>query len=81
MNRVKFWGPNLLSAIQTCPQSLVMLQLYFLAALSAQCNGRSHHQGLTDRVFQLRVGSGSGIGKIYWVGSGSGSGSGIGNIY
>ena len=36
-------------------------------------------QGLTGRVFQLRVGSGSGIGKNYWVGSGSGSG--IGNIY
>ena len=36
-------------------------------------------QGLTGRVFQLRVGSGSGIGKNYRVGSGSGSG--IGNIY
>ena len=35
-------------------------------------------QGLTGRVFQLRVGSGSGIGKNYRVGSGSGSG--IGNI-
>ena len=38
-------------------------------------------QGLTGRVFQLRVGSGSGIGKNYRVGSGLGSGSGIGNIY
>ena len=36
-------------------------------------------QGLTGRVFQLRVSSG--IGKNYRVGSGSGSGSGIGNIY
>ena len=36
-------------------------------------------QGLTGRAFQLRVGSGSGIGKNYRVGSGSGSG--IGNIY
>ena len=40
-----------------------------------------HFQGLTGRVFQLRVGSGSGIGKNYRVGSGLGSGSGIGNIY
>ena len=39
----------------------------------------THCQGLTGRVFQLRVGSGSGIGKNYRVGSGSGSG--IGNIY
>ena len=38
-------------------------------------------QGLTGRVFQLRVGSGSGIGKNYRVGSGLGSGSGIGIIY
>ena len=42
---------------------------------------RGNNQGLTGRVFQLRVGSGSGIGKNYRVGSGSGSGSGIGNIY
>ena len=41
----------------------------------------SHHQGLTGRVFQLRVGSGSGIGKNYRVGSGLGLGSGIGIIY
>ena len=41
----------------------------------------SEEQGLTGRVFQLRVGSGSGIGKNYRVGSGLGSGSGIGNIY
>ena len=27
-------------------------------------------QGQTGRVFQLRVGSGSGIEKIFWVGSG-----------
>jgi len=40
-----------------------------------------HNQGLTGRVFQLRVGSGSGIGKNYWVGSGLGSGLGIGIIY
>ena len=40
-----------------------------------------HRQGLTGRVFQLRVGSGSGIGKNYRVGSGLGSGSGIGIIY
>ena len=40
---------------------------------------KSWEQGLTGRVFQLRVGSGSGIGKNYRVGSGSGSG--IGNIY
>ena len=40
-----------------------------------------HGQGLTGRAFQLRVGSGSGIGKNYRVGSGLGSGSGIGNIY
>ena len=40
-----------------------------------------HPQGLTGRVFQLRVGSGSGIGKNYRVGSGLGSGSGIGIIY
>ena len=39
------------------------------------------NQGLTGRVFQLRVGSGSGIGKNYRVGSGLGSGSGIGIIY
>ena len=39
------------------------------------------YQGLTGRVFQLRVGSGSGIGKNYRVGSGLGSGSGIGIIY
>ena len=32
-------------------------------------------QGLTGRVFQLRVGSGSGIEKNYRVGSGLGSGS------
>ena len=38
-------------------------------------------QGLTGRVFQLRVGSGSGIGKNYRVGSGLGLGSGIGIIY
>ena len=38
-------------------------------------------QGLTGRLFQLRVGSGLGIGKNYRVGSGLGSGSGIGNIY
>ena len=38
-------------------------------------------QGLTGRVFQLRVGSGLGIGKNYRVGSGLGLGSGIGNIY
>ena len=38
-------------------------------------------QGLTGMVFQLRVGSGSGIGKNYRVGSGLGSGSGIGIIY
>ena len=38
-------------------------------------------QGLTGRVFQLRVGSGLGIGKKYRVGLGSGLGSGIGNIY
>ena len=38
-------------------------------------------QGLTGRVFQLRVGSGSGIGKNYRVGSGLGSGSVIGIIY
>ena len=37
-------------------------------------------QGLTGRVFQLRVGSGSGIGKNYRVGSGLGLGSGIGII-
>ena len=37
--------------------------------------------GLTGRVFQLWVGSGSGIGKNYRVGSGLGSGSGIGIIY
>ena len=41
----------------------------------------TYMQGLTGRVFQLRVGSGSGIGKNYWVGSGLGSGSGIGIIY
>ena len=41
----------------------------------------SQDQGLTGRVFQLRVGSGSGIGKNYRVGSGLGSGSGIGIIY
>ena len=35
-------------------------------------------QGLTGRAFQLRVGSGSGIGKNYRVGSGLGLGSGIG---
>ena len=40
-----------------------------------------YRQGLTGRVFQLRVGSGSGIGKNYRVGSGLGSGSGIGIIY
>ena len=38
-------------------------------------------QGLTGRVFQLRVGSGSGIGKNYRVGSGLGLGSGIDIIY
>ena len=38
-------------------------------------------QGLTGRAFQLRVGSGSGIGKNYRVGSGLGLGSGIGIIY
>ena len=27
-------------------------------------------QGQTGRVFELRVGSGSGIEKIFWVGSG-----------
>ena len=37
-------------------------------------------QGLTGRVFQLWVGSGSGIGKNYQFGSGLGLGSGIGNI-
>ena len=41
----------------------------------------AYKQGLTGRVFQLRVGSGSGIGKNYRVGSGLGSGSGIGIIY
>ena len=41
----------------------------------------ARHQGLTGRLFQLRVGSGLGIGKNYRVGSGLGSGSGIGNIY
>ena len=41
----------------------------------------THLQGLTGRVFQLRVGSGLGIGKNYRVGSGLGSGSGIGIIY
>ena len=40
-----------------------------------------YHQGLTGRVFQLRVGSGSGIGKNYRVGSGLGLGSGIVIIY
>ena len=43
--------------------------------------GTVYRQGLTGRAFQLRVGSGSGIGKNYRVGSGLGSGSGIGNIY
>ena len=38
-------------------------------------------QGLTGRVFQLRVGSGSGIEKNYRVGSGLGLGLGIGIIY
>ena len=38
-------------------------------------------QGLTGRVFQLQVGSGSGIGKNYRVGSALGLGSGIGIIY
>ena len=42
---------------------------------------KNYVQGLTGRVFQLRVGSGSGIGKNYRVGSGLGSGSGIGIIY
>ena len=42
---------------------------------------KANNQGLTGRVFQLRVGSGSGIGKNYRVGSGLGSGSGIGIIY
>ena len=46
-----------------------------------QSEAASHSQGLTGRVFQLRVGSGSGIGKNYRVGSGLGSGSGIGIIY
>ena len=32
----------------------------------------SYGQGQTGRVFQLRVGSGSGIEKIFWVGSGIG---------
>ena len=30
----------------------------------------TYDQGQTGRVFQLRVGSGSGIEKIFWVGSG-----------
>ena len=42
---------------------------------------RYYIHGLTGRVFQLWVGSGSGIGKNYRVGSGLGSGSGIGIIY
>ena len=41
----------------------------------------TYKQGPTGRTFQLRVGSGSGIGKNYRVGSGLGSGSGIGIIY
>ena len=40
-------------------------------------HGSRCNQGLTGRVFQLRVGSGSGIGKNYRVGSGLGLGSGI----
>ena len=40
-----------------------------------------HGQGLTGRVFQLRVGSGLGIGKNYRVMLGLGLGSGIDNIY
>ena len=41
----------------------------------------TYRQGLTGKVFQLRVGSGLGIGKKYRVGSGLGLGSGIGIIY
>ena len=37
-------------------------------------HGSRCNQGLTGRVFQLRVGSGSGIGKNYRVGSGLGLG-------
>ena len=51
-----------------------------MEATTAACL-MEQHQGLTGRVFQLRVGSGSGIGKNYRVGSGLGSGSGIGIIY
>ena len=39
------------------------------------------HQGLTGRVFQLRVGYGSGIGKNISGRFGYGSGSGIGIIF
>ena len=58
--------------------------LWHRAGLSAcrRCDWPvAQEQGLTGRVFQLRVGSGSGIGKNYRVRSGLGSGSGIGNIY
>ena len=66
-------------------QFLTML-LELLFSVLSHCNLQIRwevyfDQGLTGRVFQLRVGSGSGIGKSYRVGSGLGLGSGIGIIY
>ena len=52
-----------------------------LCKQSCAANQSCTKQGLTGRLFQLRVGSGLCIGKNYRVGSGLGSGSGIGNIY
>ena len=71
---------------ESSPQGGVLTGKYAYMCTLTQYSSRlmifiNYDQGLTGRVFQLRVGSGSGIGKNYRVGSGLGSGSGIGIIY
>ena len=57
------------SLLQLAPSKI--FKLYLLVTMN-EVNDRGGDQGQTGRVFQLRVGSGSGIEKIFWVGSGIG---------
>ena len=76
-DRHRHMGPN---SLPLSPSTLVIISwnLWLTKCWRWSC---CLGQGLTGRVFQLWVGSGSGIGKNYRVGSGLGLGSGIGIIY